>query len=238
MPRVGTVVAHDAVAVRQRNATLELDRPRITLQRRRPVRADDVVAVGRPVDDTGKKSGPVTGRGIAYKLILRRRLVCARLPSRDIDMRCARYPEVRSLVADEVLSIPQGQPFPLERFAEAISVAETPAHGGKPLFVFEDGEDENDRQAATASHWPPASERQPGGCVGGVSRRLRDKERGWESVRLTPTLFCRHPRWSALDLHWLSASAPGRIRTCAHGCGYRAEAKWRNRWPTLGRPST
>src|SRR5947209_3438705 len=58
--------------------------------------------------------------------------------------------EVRSLVADEVLSIPQGQPFPLERFAEAISVAETPAHGGKPLFVFEDGEDENDRQGAVS----------------------------------------------------------------------------------------
>ena len=65
-------------------------------------------------------------------------------------MRCARYPRVRSLVADEVLSIPQGQPFPLERFAEAISVAETPAHGGKPLFVFEDGEDENDRTDAVS----------------------------------------------------------------------------------------
>jgi hypothetical protein len=49
--------------------------------------------------------------------------------------------QVRSLVADEVLSIPQGQPFPLERFTEAISLAETPAHGTKPLFVFEDGRD-------------------------------------------------------------------------------------------------
>jgi NADPH:quinone reductase-like Zn-dependent oxidoreductase len=47
--------------------------------------------------------------------------------------------EVRSLVADEVPSIPRGQPFPLERFPEAISVAEAPAHGGKPLFVFDDG---------------------------------------------------------------------------------------------------
>lgn len=51
---------------------------------------------------------------------------------------------VRSLVADEVLSIPQGQPFPLERFTEAISLAETPAHGTKPLFVFEDGRDKDD----------------------------------------------------------------------------------------------
>ncbi|MEU9289597.1 zinc-binding dehydrogenase [Streptomyces sp. NPDC048275] len=47
--------------------------------------------------------------------------------------------QVRSLVAEEVLSIPQGEPFPLERFAEAISFAEAPAHGAKPLFVFEDG---------------------------------------------------------------------------------------------------
>ena len=46
--------------------------------------------------------------------------------------------EVRSLVADGVLSIPEGQPFPLARFPDAISVAETTAHGGKPLFVFED----------------------------------------------------------------------------------------------------
>ena len=53
--------------------------------------------------------------------------------------------EVRDLVADEVLSIPEGEPFPLERFAEAIALAETPAHGAKPLFVFEDGRDRDDR---------------------------------------------------------------------------------------------
>ncbi|WP_405412561.1 hypothetical protein [Streptomyces decoyicus] len=41
--------------------------------------------------------------------------------------------------------IPQGQPFPLERFAEAIALAETPAHDAKPLFVFEDGRDRDDR---------------------------------------------------------------------------------------------
>jgi NADPH:quinone reductase-like Zn-dependent oxidoreductase len=53
--------------------------------------------------------------------------------------------EVRDLVADEVLSIPEGEPFPLERFAEAVALAETPAHGAKPLFVFEDGRDKDDR---------------------------------------------------------------------------------------------
>ncbi|MGW2409495.1 zinc-dependent alcohol dehydrogenase family protein [Streptomyces sp. NPDC001739] len=51
---------------------------------------------------------------------------------------------VRGLVADGVLSIPRGRPFPLERFAEAVSLAEAPAHGTKPLFVFEDGRDEGD----------------------------------------------------------------------------------------------
>ncbi|MFD9093278.1 zinc-dependent alcohol dehydrogenase family protein [Streptomyces collinus] len=51
---------------------------------------------------------------------------------------------VRDLVADEVLSIPQGRPFPLERFAEAVALAEAPAHGTKPLFVFEDGRQEDD----------------------------------------------------------------------------------------------
>ncbi|MFD4565051.1 hypothetical protein ACFWOX_11620 [Streptomyces sp. NPDC058467] len=52
--------------------------------------------------------------------------------------------EVRGLVTDEVLSIPQGRPFPLERFTEAISFAETPAHDAKPLLVFEDGRDNDD----------------------------------------------------------------------------------------------
>ncbi|GHF13039.1 oxidoreductase/dehydrogenase [Streptomyces spiralis] len=52
--------------------------------------------------------------------------------------------EVRGLVVDEVLSIPRGRPFPLERFTEAISFAETSAHGAKPLLVFEDSRDEVD----------------------------------------------------------------------------------------------
>ncbi|MGW5367649.1 zinc-dependent alcohol dehydrogenase family protein [Streptomyces sp. NPDC004009] len=51
---------------------------------------------------------------------------------------------VRDLVADEVLSIPQGRPFPLERFPEAVTLAEAPAHSTKPLFVFEDGQGEDD----------------------------------------------------------------------------------------------
>ncbi|MFD7433400.1 zinc-dependent alcohol dehydrogenase family protein [Streptomyces sp. NPDC059861] len=46
--------------------------------------------------------------------------------------------EVRTLVTDGVLTIPEGRPFPLDRFAEAITLAETPGRGAKPLLVFED----------------------------------------------------------------------------------------------------
>ncbi|MGW1725438.1 zinc-dependent alcohol dehydrogenase family protein [Streptomyces sp. NPDC002306] len=44
--------------------------------------------------------------------------------------------EVRTLVTDGVLTIPEGRPFPLESFAEATALAETAARGAKPLFVF------------------------------------------------------------------------------------------------------
>src|SRR6195952_5943700 len=36
-----------------------------------------------------------------------------------------------------VLRVPDGQPIPLERFSEAVYLAEAPEHGGKPLLVFE-----------------------------------------------------------------------------------------------------
>lgn len=39
----------------------------------------------------------------------------------------------------------QGQPFPLERFTGALTLAETPARGAKPFFVFEDGRDNDYR---------------------------------------------------------------------------------------------
>ncbi|MFF4845440.1 zinc-dependent alcohol dehydrogenase family protein [Streptomyces collinus] len=53
--------------------------------------------------------------------------------------------QVRDLVTDEVLTIPQGRPFPLEHFTEAVTLAEAPAHGTKPLLVLDDSHDEHHR---------------------------------------------------------------------------------------------
>jgi hypothetical protein len=35
------------------------------------------------------------------------------------------------------LRVPEGQPIPVEKFSEAVYLTEAPAHGGKPLLMFE-----------------------------------------------------------------------------------------------------
>jgi NADPH2:quinone reductase len=40
------------------------------------------------------------------------------------------------LVAGGTLRVPEGQPITVEKFADAVALAEAPAHGGKPLLVF------------------------------------------------------------------------------------------------------
>ena len=42
------------------------------------------------------------------------------------------------LVAGGAIAIPEGQPFPMRRFADAVQLAEAPGHGGKPLLLLED----------------------------------------------------------------------------------------------------
>jgi NADPH:quinone reductase-like Zn-dependent oxidoreductase len=44
--------------------------------------------------------------------------------------------ETRDLVADRILDIPQGQLFAPDDIADAVALAEAPAHGSKPLLVF------------------------------------------------------------------------------------------------------
>ena len=40
------------------------------------------------------------------------------------------------LADNGVLRVPEGQPIPVEKFSEAVYLAEAPEHGGKPLLVF------------------------------------------------------------------------------------------------------
>ncbi len=40
------------------------------------------------------------------------------------------------LVAGGTLQIPEGHSLKLAQFKDAVTLAESPAHGGKPLFVF------------------------------------------------------------------------------------------------------
>ncbi|WP_330249673.1 zinc-dependent alcohol dehydrogenase family protein [Nocardia sp. NBC_00565] len=40
------------------------------------------------------------------------------------------------LVADGTMDVPEGQPFEVAEFADAVRLAEAPVHGGKPLLVF------------------------------------------------------------------------------------------------------
>jgi hypothetical protein len=46
--------------------------------------------------------------------------------------------KVFELVVSGSVKIPEGQPMGLERFADAVRLAEAPAHGGKPLLTFGD----------------------------------------------------------------------------------------------------
>lgn len=41
------------------------------------------------------------------------------------------------LAAGGTLRVPEGQPIPVEKFSDAVCLAEAPQHGGKPLLVFE-----------------------------------------------------------------------------------------------------
>jgi NADPH:quinone reductase-like Zn-dependent oxidoreductase len=45
--------------------------------------------------------------------------------------------EAHDLVTTGILEIPDGQPIPVEHFTDAVSLAEAPAHGAKPLLVLD-----------------------------------------------------------------------------------------------------
>jgi NADPH:quinone reductase-like Zn-dependent oxidoreductase len=53
------------------------------------------------------------------------------------DETMATVAEAHELVTSKVLDIPDGQPFSVERHVDAVTLAEAPAHGTKPLLFFD-----------------------------------------------------------------------------------------------------
>jgi len=53
------------------------------------------------------------------------------------DRMAAAIDRTLQLADSGALRVPEGQPIPVEKFSEAVYLAEAPAHGGKPLLVFE-----------------------------------------------------------------------------------------------------
>jgi NADPH:quinone reductase-like Zn-dependent oxidoreductase len=53
------------------------------------------------------------------------------------DLMAATIDRTFQLADSGVLRVPEGQRIPVEKFSEAVYLAEAPAHGGKPLLVFE-----------------------------------------------------------------------------------------------------
>ena len=59
------------------------------------------------------------------------------------------------------LRVPEGQPIPVEKFSEAVYLAEAPAHGGKPLLVFERRSADAALRQLSAARPPPAPPSKP-----------------------------------------------------------------------------
>jgi NADPH2:quinone reductase len=53
------------------------------------------------------------------------------------DRMAAAIDQTLQLADSGALRVPEGHPIPVERFSEAVYLAEAPAHGGKPLLVFD-----------------------------------------------------------------------------------------------------
>ncbi|HEY2197211.1 MAG TPA: zinc-dependent alcohol dehydrogenase family protein, partial [Mycobacterium sp.] len=53
------------------------------------------------------------------------------------DRMAATIDRTLQLADSGALRVPEGQPIQVEKFSEAVHLAEAPAHGGKPLLVFE-----------------------------------------------------------------------------------------------------
>ena len=87
--------------------------------------------------DPDKLTIPVFARSLIYETKVVRGFWLFRWFGRTPPDRMAATINRTIQLADSgVLRVPEGQPVPVEKFDEAVRLAEAPQHGGKPLLVF------------------------------------------------------------------------------------------------------
>jgi NADPH:quinone reductase-like Zn-dependent oxidoreductase len=88
--------------------------------------------------DPAKLTIPVFARSLIYETKTVRGFWLFRwLTETPKDRIAATIARTVQLADSGALRVPEGQPIPVEKFSEAVSLAEASEHGGKPLLVFE-----------------------------------------------------------------------------------------------------
>jgi NADPH2:quinone reductase len=88
--------------------------------------------------DPDKLTIPIFSRSLIYETKAVRGFWLFRwLTQTPKDQLAATIERTLQLAEDGVLRVPEGQPIPVEKFSDAVHLAEAPEHGGKPLLVFD-----------------------------------------------------------------------------------------------------
>jgi NADPH:quinone reductase-like Zn-dependent oxidoreductase len=88
--------------------------------------------------DPDKLTLPIFSRSLIYETKTVRGFWLFRwFTETPTDRMAATIDRTLQLADSGVLRVPEGQPIPVEKFSEAVYLAEAPEHGGKPLLVFE-----------------------------------------------------------------------------------------------------
>ncbi|MGW0175912.1 zinc-dependent alcohol dehydrogenase family protein [Rhodococcus sp. NPDC003322] len=96
--------------------------------------------------DPDKLTIPVFARSLIYETKIVRGFWLLRwFAETPKDRMTAAIDRTLRLVDSGALRVPEGQPIPVERFSEAVDLAEAPAHGGKPLLLFDRGRSAGER---------------------------------------------------------------------------------------------
>ncbi|MGV0591965.1 zinc-dependent alcohol dehydrogenase family protein [Mycolicibacterium porcinum] len=88
--------------------------------------------------DPGKLTIPIFARSLIYETKSVRGFWLFRwLTETPRDRLVATIDRTVQLAGSGVLRVPEGRPIPVEKFGDAVHLAEAPQHGGKPLLMFE-----------------------------------------------------------------------------------------------------